>query len=117
MARYFDKYTANGVLRQKKPSLINSKSVNMDAVRKSDEGKVLVRIDKNTVKYITMEKIENLRDEVVSLLMKQIEGKNKTPYQLNLATGINLSTCAQVVNGTWNPTFNTLLDFKEKYSK
>lgn len=58
---------------------------------------------------------ENLRDEVISLLMKRIEGKARTPYQLNLATGINLSTCAQIVHGNWNPTFNTLLEFKQKY--
>ena len=59
----------------------------------------------------------NLRDEVIALLMKQIEGKAKTAYQLNLVTGINLSTCAQIINGNWNPAFNTLLEFKEKYSK
>jgi hypothetical protein len=59
----------------------------------------------------------NLKDEVIELLMKQIEGKSRTAYQLNLATSINLSTCAQIISGNWNPTWSTLLDFKEKYSK
>ena len=59
----------------------------------------------------------NLKEEVVELLMKKIEGKSRTAYQLNLVTGINLSTCAQIIRGNWNPAFNTLLAYKEKYSE
>ncbi|MDP4239089.1 MAG: hypothetical protein Q8904_06405 [Bacteroidota bacterium] len=60
---------------------------------------------------------ENLKEKVINLLIAKIEGLPQTAYQLNLVTRINLSTCRQVLNGTWNPTWNTLIDMEAKYSK
>lgn len=57
----------------------------------------------------------NLLEEVTELLLKKIDGKPKTAYQLNKATGINLTTCQQIINGTFNPTWNTLLAMKGRY--
>lgn len=64
-----------------------------------------------------METENNLKERVIALLMDQIKDKARTAYQLNLATSINLSTCAQIINGNWNPTWNSLLAFEAKYSK
>lgn len=58
----------------------------------------------------------NLKEEVIELLLKKIEGKPRTAYQLNKVTGINLTTCQQIINGTFNPTWNTLEEMKKKYS-
>ena len=60
---------------------------------------------------------ENLKEKVINLLLKQIEGMPQTAYSLNKKTGINLSTCNQIMNGTFNPTWNTLIDMEAKYSK
>ena len=59
----------------------------------------------------------NLKEEVVELLMKKIEGLPGTAYQLNKKTGINLTTCQQIINGTFNPTWNTLIEMEKKYSE
>jgi hypothetical protein len=59
----------------------------------------------------------NLLQEVTELLLKQIDGLPKTAYQLNKKTGINITSCQQIINGTFNPTFRTLLEMKEKYGK
>jgi len=60
---------------------------------------------------------ENLKEKVINLLMKQIEGMPQTAYSLNKKTGINLTSCQQIVNKTWNPTWSTLVDMEAKYSK
>ena len=59
----------------------------------------------------------NLLEETIELVLKQIEGLPQTPYQLNKKTGINLTSCQQIVNKTWNPTWSTLVDMEAKYSK
>ena len=59
----------------------------------------------------------NILEETTELILKQIDGLPQTPYQLNKKTGINITTCSQIINKTFNPTFSTLLALKEKYSK
>lgn len=60
---------------------------------------------------------KDLKEYVIELLMDKIDGKPKTGYQLNKATGMNLSTCNQIINGTWNPTWSVLLRLKEEYDE
>lgn len=57
----------------------------------------------------------NLKERVIELLMQQIEGLPRTAYQLNKKTGINLTTCQQIINGTFNPTWSTLEEMEKKY--
>ena len=63
----------------------------------------------------TKSKAKDLKEYVIELLMDKIEGKPKTGYQLNKATGMNLSTCNQIINGTWNPLYSTLIYLRDKY--
>ena len=64
-----------------------------------------------------MENEMNLLEEVTELLLNKIKDKPQTAYQLHKVTAINLTTCQQIINKTFNPTFNTLLAMKEKYNK
>jgi len=57
----------------------------------------------------------NLLEETIELVLKQIEGLPQTPYQLNKKTGINITTCSQIINRTYNPTWKTLIALNEKY--
>jgi len=58
---------------------------------------------------------KDLKQEVETLLKNKCGDNPLTGYQLNKATGINLSTCNQIINGTWNPTWRTLIEFKERF--
>jgi len=57
----------------------------------------------------------NLLEQTIELVLKQIEGLPQTPYQLNKKTGINITTCSQIINRTYNPTWKTLIALNEKY--
>jgi len=63
-----------------------------------------------------MENEMNLRDRVIKMIMDSLGAAPKTAYQINKKTGINLTTAAQIINGNFNPTFNTLLEMEKKYS-
>jgi hypothetical protein len=52
MSRHYDIFTADGSSRTPKLSLDENPVIDMEKVRKTDEGKVAVRIDKNTIKLI-----------------------------------------------------------------
>lgn len=66
---------------------------------------------------IKMETEKNLLEEVTELLLKRIENMPQTAYSLNKKTGINLTTCQNIINKTFNPTWSTLVAMKEKYSE